>query len=96
MIRETDIDTQSRYKTVTSAYTPSMFDRVIFADSTGGDVAITLPDASKFEGKIFSIVQIAASNSVTIATVNGGTTTLSSQYDKYTVASNGLLWYIIG
>ena len=51
-------------KTVTASYTADYKDDIILVDTTSGDVTITLPKARG--GKIFHIVKIKATNTLTI------------------------------
>jgi hypothetical protein len=88
--------------TKTSNYTITGTDVVIFADATSGNVTITLPTASANAGYRFYVKRIDASaNTCSVArsgsdTIDGQTSiTVGSQYDSYTVVSNGTLWYII-
>jgi hypothetical protein len=88
--------------TKTSNYTITGTDVVIFADGTSGNVTVTLPAASSFTGYRFYIKRIDNSgNTVSVArtssdTIDGQTSvTIASQYDSYTIVSNGTLWYII-
>jgi hypothetical protein len=88
--------------TQTSNYTITGTDVVVFANAASGNVTITLPLAASFGGYRFYVKRIDSSgNTVSIArsgsdTIDGQTSvTVASQYDSYTVVSNGTLWYII-
>lgn len=95
-------DASSTYGTVTKTanYTISATDTVVFADTTSGNVTITLPSASGNAGYRFYIKRIDSSaHTCTVSstdTIDGQTSfTLDLQYTCVTVVSNGSAWYII-
>ncbi len=86
----------------TTDYTVTNSDTVIFADSTSGNVTITLPAASGLSGYRFYVKRIDGSaNTVSVARTGGdtidGQTSISMplQYMSLTLVSNGSNWYII-
>ena len=82
----------------TSAYTITVYDSSIEADATSGAVSITLPDVADADGLEFNVTKSDSSaNGVTIVgTVNGETNpVIDTQYDSYTMKSNGTAWYLI-
>lgn len=84
-------------KTVTAAYTITANDSTILVNSTSA-ITITLP--AGVSGRIYTIKNIS-SGAVTIATtssqtIDGASTqSLSAQYDKLSVQSDGTSWWII-
>ena len=73
--------------------------------SAGGNVTVTLPDATTGDaaaGRVVTILKVDAANDVIIdgngsQTINGATTvTMSSQYNYRTIISNGTEWWVIG
>lgn len=86
-------------KTVTTTYTASPSDDVLFCDASGGAFTVTLPDPTRVRNMRITIKKIDASgNAITIgATVDGGASpTVAAQYDTVTVQSDGSAWYFIG
>lgn len=86
--------------TVISNYTADGKYRVVLADCSSGPITISLKSFSDWEGS-FSIKKIdSSSNSVTVnpagsETIDGNSTiTWASQYDSYTIVSNGVDGYI--
>tara|TARA_R100001530_G_scaffold128545_1_gene98339 strand:+ start:86 stop:481 length:396 start_codon:yes stop_codon:yes gene_type:complete len=78
---------------------------IYFCASAGGDVTVTLPDATAGDallGRVVTIFKVDAANDVIIdgdgvQTINGApTVTMSSQYDYHTIISNGTEWFVIG
>jgi hypothetical protein len=62
-------------------------------NATSGAITVTLPTASAYTGVEFTIMKTDSSgNAVTISGVSG-TGTLSSQYAKTTVFSDGSTWW---
>ena len=88
--------------TKTANYTALQSDDVILGDATSGAITITLPTAVGFSGKVFNIKKTDSSvNSVTIATtssqtIDGALTApLISQYQSFTLVSNGTNWSVL-
>jgi len=78
---------------------------IYFCASAGGNVTVTLPDATTGDalaGRVVTIFKVDAANDVIIdgdgsQTINGATTvTMSAQYNYRTVMSNGTEWFVIG
>ena len=99
-----DVDANPIMATSTkiSNYTITGTDVVIFANAASGNVTVTLPTASSFNGYRFYVKRIdSSSNSCTIArsgsdTLDGQVSvSLDLQYTCLTVISNGSAWYII-
>ena len=77
---------------------------IYFCASAGGNVTVTLPDATAGDallGRVVTIFKVDAANDVIIdgdssQTINGATTvTMSSQYNYRTIISNGTEWFVI-
>jgi len=86
--------------TVSTAIGPS--DGFVLVDTTGGNITITLPDASTVLGREFSVKRLTAgANTLTVDTVSGdidGSASLSivSQYSTVTFKSDGTDYYLMG
>ena len=82
-------------RTITTDYVITNFDRMIFADTTGGTITIYLPSATTTAGREFVIQKSVAANSVTIQAYTGetvqgsGAIGLSGIRDTITLISNG-------
>ena len=83
-------------KTITTDYVITNFDRVLFADTTGGSITIYLPSATTTAGREFIIQRVVSGKSsltvqaYTGETVEGsGSVTLSAAGDTITIISNG-------
>jgi hypothetical protein len=82
-------------RTITTDYVVTNFDRMIFADTTGGTITIYLPSATTTAGREFVIQKSVAANSVTIQAYTGetvqgsGAIGLSGIRDTITLISNG-------
>ena len=77
---------------------------IYYCASAGGNVTVTLPDATAgaaSRGRVVTIFKVDAANDVIIdgldaQTINGATTvTMSSQYNYRTIISNGTEWFVI-
>jgi len=77
---------------------------IYFCASAGGNVTVTLPDATAgaaATGRVVTIFKVDAANDVIIdgdgsQTINGATTvTMSAQYNYRTIISNGTEWFVI-
>lgn len=88
--------------TKTSPYTLAEDDSTILIDASGGPVTITLPAASGIAGRIYTVKSINSTSNATIASngselIDGSASNLSlSQWDSYTLQSNGTSWFKIG
>ena len=60
-------------KTITTDYVITNADRVLFADTTGGNINIYLPSATTTKGREFIIQKSSASNNVTVYAYTGET-----------------------
>ena len=82
-------------RTITTDYVVTNFDRMIFADTTGGSITIYLPSATTTAGRELIIQKSVAANGVTIQAYTGetvegsGSVTLSAMGDTITIISNG-------
>jgi len=82
-------------KTITTDYVVTNFDRMIFADTTGGSITIYLPSATTTAGREFIIQKSAAANNVTVQAYTGetvegsGSVTFTGLGDTITIISNG-------
>jgi hypothetical protein len=86
----------------TANYTATASDYTVLVDATSGAVTITIPNATSFKtGKIFTVKKTDASaNNVSISiatgTVDGAASiTWNTQYQSYTIQSDGTNWYVI-
>ena len=85
------------YVAVTSSYEITTNDFQI--ECTSGTFSVTLPDATLFKGRVFSIKN-SGTGTITLATtasqtIDGVTTQTLSQWFNLTVISNGASWIII-
>lgn len=85
----------------TTAYTTADADFFVPCDGTGGAFTVTLlAAASAFANGVGAIQAIkkidSSANAISVATTDGGTIVLSSQYSGVIVQSNGTVWYVIG
>jgi len=85
-----------------SGYQLKFYDRLCKVDASGGNTTITLPTKAEGKGLSFTIVKTDSSaNTVTVdtpgaETINGASSvTLSSQWDRLTVMSDGINYYRI-
>jgi len=82
-------------RTITTDYVVTNFDRMIFADTTGGSITIYLPSATTTAGRELIIQKSVAANGVTVQAYTGetvegsGSVTLSAMGDTITIISNG-------
>lgn len=92
--------------TKTTAYTIDLDDNTVLANAAGGGFSVTLPkaadawDSTNLIAREYTIVNIGASNTVTIQangaeTIDGSNTqAMASQYTSLTVYSDGSQWWI--
>lgn len=82
-------------KTITTDYVVTNYDRMIFADTTGGSITIYLPSATTTAGRELIIQKSAAANNMTIQAYTGetvegsGSVTFTGLGDTITIISNG-------
>lgn len=87
--------------TQTGAYTAKMVDGVILGNAATAPFTITLPTPAGIAGKKYTIKKIdSTGNSVTVGTVAGlidgaSVYSLTSQYMRVTVVSDGVNWNIV-
>lgn len=93
---------EQRIRTSTASETVEVADDVILADATAGAVTITLPLAAESKGRVLTIIKKDSSvNAVTVdgngaETINGAATqSLAARYDKVTVISDAIRWWLI-
>lgn len=82
--------TPHRYasRLVSAAHTLTPVDDTVLADATGGAFTVTMPTASSYPGRRYTVVRMnAGANAVTVATVLGGNISLAAQYEYATVQS---------
>lgn len=85
--------------TTTSTLSLAVSTKMVTAkvDATGGNVTVTL--TANHTGQVVNIIKTNSGNSVTIAASSGsllgGSTSLSTQYDKATFQWDGTNWYSI-
>jgi len=90
------------YVNVTSNTTLNSSNNIVYVDSTGGAVTITLPTAVGIGGRCYKIVDAggqAATNNITIASNGGNISGSSTQimidgYAADDICSNGTNWFI--
>lgn len=88
-------------KTVTTNAILGVLDYTVECDSTSGPITATLPNAATSKGRIYNIIKADnTGNSITIdgdgSNINGtGTKTLTTQYEKITIQSNGTNWVVL-
>lgn len=88
--------TRGAFRTVSSNYTVTEDDDVIYVDTSSGNITITLPNASqRVPGREFVLLKISAANSLIIdpmgaITINGAASlTVTEQYAEVLARSNG-------
>ncbi len=88
-------------KTVTSAYTVSIKDYTILADTSAGNITVEMPTAATASGKVYNIKKINSLNTLTITSSAGSTIDsaptkqLTTLNESVTVHSNGTYWFVI-
>lgn len=89
--------------TVTTApYQVTANNTVIFADSSGGNLVVILPDATGVPGQVFYIKKIDLNNIVTVQgqsqDIDGSASYVlgAASLDVVQVISNGVDWSVIG
>jgi hypothetical protein len=89
-------------RTITANYTATKDDWLILADTTGGNITITLPDPSGLSGKTWVIKKPLSGHQVTIATattakIDGSDSHTQTTHHSYDViTTDGSQFYIIG
>lgn len=93
---ETVVTTVTTTTTITTAF------QVYLSDATGGAFTVTLPSAASSTNHAYTVKKIdSTANAVTLQgngtdVIDGSNTQLlNSQWQSYTVVSNGTSWYII-
>lgn len=88
--------------TKSANYTVTLFDNVLLGNAAGGAIIFTLPPAATATGRLFYIKKIdATANAVTIQAngvevIDGSNTQFTTtQYEEFTLISNGTAWYIL-
>lgn len=90
-------------KTITSSYTVTSDDNTILANTTSGAITLTLPNASGFAGRIYTIKKIGSGgidNQLNInpaaGTIDGGASyVIYNDWTYVTLQTDGSNWYII-
>ena len=88
-------------KTTTTDYTVTIYDYTVLANTSTGNVKLTLPAASAASGKVFNLKKIDSLNSMIITSSAGSTIdslsskTVTTNNESITVHSNGTYWFII-
>ena len=89
-------------RSVSATTTITTSDYAILADSTAVAISVTLPAASTVTGRIFFIKRVnAGANSVAVNPVGGETIdggpfhSLTAQWARVEIISNGSAWFII-
>lgn len=87
------------FTTKTDAYTLSVNDHTVFADTTSDSFTLTLPSAASCAGYSWKIVKTVTANVLTVSgveTINGSATkTASPQWTVLTITSDGTVFYSI-
>jgi len=89
-------------ETISATTTLSGNNNIILANSTAGNIMLTLPPAANCSNRVYTIKKISAANTVTLdgnaaELIDGATTyVMSTQYVSVTIVSNGSQWYIVG
>jgi len=85
-----------------STFTDGQGNKYWFVDTTGGNVTVTLPDASNVTADTVFVIKrtTAGVNTLTVATGSGNidgsaTYSLPNQYDRVAVVSDGANYWII-
>ena len=82
-------------RTITTDHVITSFDRVLFADTTAGNITIYLPSAATTAGREFIIQRVVSPNVLTIQAYTGetidnsGSVTISGAGSTITIISNG-------
>lgn len=88
------------YVNVTGDYSISLSDKIIFADASVQDIAITLPTASGVGGKQLLFKRKPGNNQISINPASGEyidgqtTFTMHYNYDSISLISDNINWYV--
>ena len=87
--------------TISGNYVATSANHTILADTTSGDIALTLPAPSSNEGKLFRVKKLVAANNLNVSGASGniddlGTDVISSQYAWAVYQSDGSDYWIVG
>lgn len=101
-ITRSKLDTTKTTTTTAASYTTSD-EEVVFADSSGGAITITLASADATDGNEITVKDStgsAGTNNITVdtggETIDGSASvTLSTNWDSVTVVSDGTEWYTV-
>lgn len=87
---------------VTTSYSAIPSDHVILVDTSGGNITITLPSATRIKGKVYRIKRVTGGgNSLTIATADAATIdgaasiSLPDQWDVAALVTDGTNWFTL-
>jgi hypothetical protein len=80
-----------QYKSVTSNYTISSTDQVIWVDASAGTVVLTLPLATAKPGKVYTVIR--KDTTTNVIRVNGALT-YTYVYKSQTFVSEGNYWWL--
>jgi hypothetical protein len=88
--------------TPTTNYAAAVTDDVLLCNATGGAITITLPAAASSANKVLWVKKTDSSGYAVVLDGNGAETidgaatlSISTQYQSYTVACDGVAWYVI-
>ena len=102
MTSETNIESGAiAFSTVTVSTAIGPADGFVLVDTTGGNITITLPDATTVLGREFAVKRSTAGvNTLTVTATSGNidgaaTFTIADQYSTITFKSNGTDYYIV-
>lgn len=85
-------------QTVTTTYSILVSNFVILADASGGAFTVTLPDPNEARDHRYTVVKVDATANVTVdggsGNINGSASvTLTTQYERIDVVSDGSNWF---
>jgi len=88
-------------ETLTASDSISPFSGLVLVNTTSGSVTVTLPAAADCKGRVYQFKKTVAANTVTLdpagtETIDGAATLAwTTQYQSYTLCSDGSGWHII-
>lgn len=87
-------------RTVTADTNLTLSDGLMLVDATGGAVTVTLPALPASGGLVFRVKKVDSSGSaVTVSAtedIDGGSVTLSAQYDGVTIIGDAVTYHVVG
>lgn len=90
------------YTNISTNYSVSITDHLIFVDTSSGDIEIELPTASGVGGKEYIVKSVGGDNNITITTSVEGQTidgedswVVHFNHESITLTSNNINWFIV-